>query len=105
MADIVHILPGLNTPAAHAVRPDDRVFVTTDSLSCGPLEPLRDVAEWKARRLSLWRSISQCGIDDFQEDLLGDTAELVSARKIVIWLGTSLDNQLALAFLGALLRT
>ncbi len=104
MPEAVHILSGFNTAAANALRPGDRTFITTDSLSCGPLEPLTDAANWKARRLAFWRSISDFAPDEVLEELLGDTAELVSARKVVIWLGTSLDNQLALAFLVALLR-
>jgi hypothetical protein len=104
MSEVVHILPGFNTAASRAMRPGDRTFVTTDYLSCGPLGPLKDVAEWRTGRLAFWRSISDLAPDEVLEDLLGDTAELLSARKVVIWLGTSLDNQLALAFLVALLR-
>ena len=104
MSEAVHILPGFNTAAARALRAGHRTFITTDSLSCGPLEPLTDPAGWKARRLSFWRSLSDFGPPEGLHDLLGDTAELVSARRVVIWLGTSLDNQLALAFVVGLLR-
>ena len=89
MSEAVHILSGFNTAAAKALRPGDRTFITTDSLSCGPLEPLTDAADWKARRLAFWRGISDFAPDEVLEDLLGDTAELVSARKVVIWEATT----------------
>lgn len=104
MSEAVHILPGFSPDVSRAIRPGERIFVTNDSLSCGPLEPLTDPTEWKARRLSFWRSISEFTSEEVFEHLLGDTTELVSARRVVIWLGTSLDNQLALAFLATLLR-
>jgi hypothetical protein len=104
MCQVVHILRGLNTPASKAMKPDDRVFTTLDSLSCGPLEPLSDLAEWEKRRLSFWRTISPYDPDEEGHEFLGDIPELLSARKLVVWLGTSLDDQMALAWLPGLLR-
>ena len=104
MSQVVHILRGLNTPASQAITPGERVFVTLDNLSCGPLQPIDDLAAWNARRLAFWRSISDYQPAEDADEFLGDTADLIAARRIVIWLGTSLDSQLALAWLPALLR-
>jgi len=104
MARVVHVLPGFNAAAATAFRPNDGVFVMTDRLSCGPLEPLADPAVWRTRRLRFWESAPDLAAHEEPAELLGDTGALVAARRIVIWLGTSLDNQLSLAFMAALLR-
>src|SRR3569623_1456395 len=104
MSRVVHVLPGFNAAAATALRPNDGVFVMTDRLSCGQLEPLADPAVWRTRRLRFWESAPDLAAHEEPAELLGDTGALVAARRIVIWLGTSLDNQLSLAFMAALLR-
>jgi hypothetical protein len=103
MADVVHILRGFNVPVSPAIKTEERTFPTSDSLSCGPLQPLTDVSVWKAQRLSYWRSISDLEPEQ-ERDFLGDPSDLLHARRIVIWIGTSLDSQLMLAWAPALLR-
>lgn len=104
MPPVVHVLGGLNTPASLAISGSDGVFTTLDSLSCGPLPPLTDVSTWNQRRLAFWRSINDYDPGEDEPDFLGDVSQLVSAQRIVLWLGTSLDSQMALAWLPALLR-
>jgi hypothetical protein len=104
MSDVVHILRGFNVPVSPALKAGERRFPTSDSLSCGPLQPLTDISEWKAQRLSYWRSISDYEPEEGDDDFLGDPSDLVQARRVVIWLGTSLDSQLMLAWASALLR-
>ena len=102
-SDAVHILPGFCTDAARDAIGVQRVFEMGDHLSCGQLQPLVDVSAWQAARLSFWRSIT--GWDRPGDcDLVGDTADLVHARRIVLWLEPSLNDQLTLAWLPALLE-
>jgi hypothetical protein len=103
MSDVVHILRGLNKPASKAIVRKDRVFTLLDGLSVGPLEPIADVGQWMERRLSFWRRISDYEPPGKDSYFLGDVSVLRSASKVVVWLGTSLDNQLALAWLPTLL--
>ncbi len=79
------------------------LFVLHDCLSCGPLLPIGDVEAWKTGRLAYWRNLLDM-TDDDPELPVDDTGKLNAADEIVIWLSTSLDDQIALAWLPALLR-
>ena len=74
-----------------------------DCLSCGPLLPIGDVEAWKTGRLAYWRSLLNTNDDDPALPV-DDTGKLKAADEIVIWLSTSLADQIALAWLPALLR-
>jgi hypothetical protein len=102
VADVVHILPGYTEDAARDLVGDEGVFVTSDTLSWGPLPPLLDVADWTARRLAFRRSTGW----DRSEDgaLISDTSPLLAARRLVLRLENTLDDQLTLAWFPALLR-
>jgi hypothetical protein len=104
MPDVVHILRGFNVPVSPAIKADEPMFSTSDSLSCGPLHPIASISEWTAQRLSYWRSISDYEPGEDQDDFIRDPSDLVRARKVVIWLGTSLDSQLMLAWVPAMLH-
>jgi hypothetical protein len=105
MPDVVHILQGTVAATPGTIASSDGVLRLRDALSCGPVAPIVDLASWEARRLSFWREISDGYVDDDDRGLfVGDPSSLASARKVVIWLGTSLDCQMTLASLPALLR-
>jgi hypothetical protein len=103
MSDAVHILPGFCAEAARETVGAQRVFEIGDQLSCGPLQPMVDLSAWQATREAFWRNTTGWDFPGACE-LVGDTEELVRARRIVIWLDASLDDQLALAYLPALLE-
>ncbi|MGO9463110.1 MAG: DUF1835 domain-containing protein [Isosphaeraceae bacterium] len=86
----------------------DIVFLR-DDLSCGPLGVLDDLDSWCAMRAAYWehpeaeppgqrkrRRRSKCVTRNF---VIGDLDRLANADKIVIWLGTGLAEQLALAWM------
>ena len=62
-----------------------------------------DVDAWQGRRLAYWRSLIGV-VDSDTLPLFDDVSALRAADEIVAWLGTSLDSQLTLPWLVALLR-
>src|SRR5450432_787510 len=105
MSRTVHVTTGSSAAAcvsrSGAVGAHDVVLSLNDDLSCGPLSPMTDLAAWRNRLLAFWRGLSP----DMPDDLFGDVEPLADADHVRIWLGTSLSNQIALAWLPALLRT
>jgi hypothetical protein len=78
-------------------------FTVHDGLSIGPLKPLLDANSWNEMRREYWRTL--LGSDEYEEEFpLDDVGKLRSANEIVIWLSTSLDDQIGLAWLPAFLR-
>jgi hypothetical protein len=85
-----------------------------DNLSCGPLAPLDDLDRWCAMRLAFWdhpggkaannRRRRPRSNDVARVELLGRLDRLANASEVRIWLGTGLEDQLALAWLPQLLR-
>jgi hypothetical protein len=102
MADVVHIVPGLRPPELEDADRADRIFEPDDRFSCGPLLPFSTLDEWTTRRFSFWRSVFGEGYE--YGELFGDPSGLARARTVVLWLDASLDSQLTLAWLPALLR-
>jgi Domain of unknown function (DUF1835) len=85
-----------------------------DDLSCGPLVALDDLDSWCAMRQAYWdhaegepaktrkrRRRSNNGTRDY---VFGSLDRLADAHEVVIWLGTGLAEQLALAWMPQLLR-
>ena len=83
-------------------RAEADLFVMHDCLSCGPLLPIGDVEAWQTDRLAYWRSLLKMNDDDPALPV-DDTGKLKAADEIVIWLSTSLADQIALAWLPAFL--
>src|SRR5262245_542787 len=107
MPRVVHVL--LGDSAAGSFKQSeiatDRNDVLTlyDHLSCGPLSPISDVQSWTRGRMAYWRSI----IDSWEpadEGLYADPLGLQASDEIVLWQGTELGDQIALAWLPAFLR-
>jgi hypothetical protein len=104
MSRIVHVTTGSSAAAcvsrSGVVAPHDVVVSLNDDLSCGPLSQMTDLPAWRDRRLAFWRSLSP----DIPDEVLRGVEPLADADHVRIWLGTSLSNQMTLAFLPALLR-
>jgi Domain of unknown function (DUF1835) len=75
-----------------------------DHLGCGPLPPLRFLAQWRDLRRAFWESVERSDPDWPSFDLPDDLAILGDARSITLWLGTGLADQLQLAWLVQALR-
>src|SRR5450432_4210479 len=105
MSRTVHVTTGSSAAAcvsqSGAAAAQDIVVPLNDDLSCGPLSPMTDIAAWRDRRLAFWRGLSP----DMPDDLLGGVEPLADADHVTIWLGTSLSNQMTLAWLPVLLRS
>lgn len=95
----VHVRRGLTAPLP--VDANDEIFTTRDSPSCGPLHPIGDLATWTRQRRAFWHEASG---REAETEAGEDPGVLAKARKVVIWLGTSLDEQIAFASLPAMLR-
>jgi hypothetical protein len=84
---------------------ESELFTMNDTLSCGPLLPIADIASWKAHRAKYWRSIYE-GLDDESDEVpFGDPAAIASADEIQIWLTTELADQIGFVWMVALLRS
>jgi hypothetical protein len=78
-------------------------FTIHDGLSTGPLKELVDADSWYQMRRAYWRTLLASADDE--EDLpVDDVGKLKSAPEIVIWLSTSLGDQIAFAWLPAFLQ-
>lgn len=119
MSDVIHVVPGLLSPELESAGFAEPIFDMVDRLSFGPLLPIADAAEWKAKRLAFWRrstgdELAGLGgapaVEDHVHDescefnFIHDPAALAGARKVTVWLETSLNDQLTLAWLPAFLR-
>jgi hypothetical protein len=103
MSGTVHVLPGDSAASGFAesgVAPGEGSFTVRDSLSCGPLVPITDVPSWERGRAAYWASFGEA----WDESVIDDPAVLAAAERIVLWLGTQLSEQIALAWLPAFLR-
>ena len=90
---------------------DSRQLLTVnDLLCCGPLIPQQHFEDWIAMRQSYWnRLLNLCGMEEtlmseFPRDFYFNYHELEQADKVHIWLGTSLGDQLMLAFVASFFR-
>jgi hypothetical protein len=119
MSDVIHVVPGILPPELESAGFADPIFDMGDRLSMGPLFPIVDAAEWKAKRLAFWRRSTgderaglggDPAVEDHVHDescefnFIHDPSALVGARTITLWLEPSLNSQLTLAWIPALLR-
>jgi hypothetical protein len=107
MSRTVHVLLGSSAAGSFkqsnvASDPLD-VLTLRDLLSCGPLPPIVDVPSWTAGRRAFWNSVAEYP-DTGEEDLYDDPLGLQASDEIIVWLGTGLADQMALAWLPAFLR-
>ncbi len=83
---------------------DDQLLTVNDLMCCGPLLPAKSHEDWVAAREAYWNDVLiACNIEpfpmsDFPRDFYFHYAEMNDADSIHIWLGTSLGDQLMLAF-------
>ncbi len=85
-----------------------------DDLSCGPLAALDDLDSWCAMRQAYWdhaarkpaktRKRKPHSKNVTPDYVLGSLDRLADAHEVVLWLGTGLAEQLALAWMPQLLR-
>ena len=83
---------------------DEQLLTVNDLLCCGPLTPAKTHQAWVATREDYWNGVlTACNIEpfpmsDFPRDFYFHFSEMNEADEIHIWLGTSLGDQLMLAF-------
>lgn len=90
------------------------VVCLRDDLSCGPLGTLDDLNSWYAMRQAYWdhaegqpanrRKRRQPSTRSTQDHVFDNLDRLAQAHEVVIWLGTGLAEQLALAWMPQILR-
>jgi len=106
MSRVVHVVIGESAAGSFkrsGVAADrNDVLVLPDHLSCGPLLPISDVPSWTRQRIAYWRRLWSEASDE-EENLYSNPVGLLSSDAVVIWLGTDLGDQIALAWLPAFL--
>jgi hypothetical protein len=99
-AHVAH-LENATALVARALRTPRRTVVRIgDELSYGPLLGLDDRARFWSARANFWRSF---GVPP--ERFIARESRLRSARRIVLWIGTVLGDQLLLAWMPSYLRS
>lgn len=110
MVHDIQIVPGNMARASleEALSPRGKVLVADYALSYGPLLQWQSIGEWERCREEYWRSLhpSQTGSSRRKgEAELVDNIDLIrSASSIVLWIGTSPDEQLLLVWMVQFLR-
>ena len=111
-----HVLPGES--AAGTFRqafglPNAQVFVDIDNLSCGPLASVEDREAWRRKRRDYWHSVIGSGFGGPKENdnpallydrLSAGKSDLNGADSIFLWFGTTLQEQLLLAWVVTVFR-
>lgn len=85
----------------------EQVLIHHDPLSCGPLQSLDSLEDWRDLRRAYWRSLRPDDGSAYEEDdrdVLTRRERFRGARTITLWLGTGLGEQLMLLWVVALLR-
>ena len=89
--------------------PSENMMVFRDVLSCGPIKPFKDEDSWVLYREEYWhRILADNDIEPYSfhgshRDLFACFEELKNVEEIRLWIGSSLSDQLLLAFLVSLL--
>jgi hypothetical protein len=102
----IHIVPGVSPAGAVKLALGQRncsVIALSDMLSIGPLTNFSSLEAWAHSRLGFLRDdllYENVTVDDVAPDL----SVLTNARFTTVWLGTGAGDQLALAWLCALMR-
>jgi len=107
----IHVAPG--PYAAKRLReglglgPEVRVLVNHDVAHCGPLPPLRSVAEWAGAREAFLAELLGPGearpLLARTDEILANAAALQRAERIILWSAADLHEQLLLVWLAELL--
>src|SRR5262245_25839884 len=102
----VHIVPGVaaaGTVTLALALPSDSVFALVDPLSVGPLANFASLDAWANSRLGFLRD--ELLYEDITVDELApDLAALATSSVTTVWLGAGASDQLALAWICALMR-
>lgn len=88
--------------------PHERIYEQRDNLSHGPLAPLNDPGHWQSLRRAFWQQIPGSAPVNSGDDpdpsalyhrLVSDRKRVRSAERLFLWLGSTLAEQLMLAWL------
>jgi hypothetical protein len=108
MLRTIHVIQGLSAGGCfvQAMHPQPgELLVNEDVLSCGPLPPLRSIAEWGELREAYWDSVASSDDDrPFNRDVLANSEALRNADSVMLWLGIGAAEQLLLAWTVKLLK-
>ena len=80
------------------------ILVLNDELLCGPLKEFTKIEDWVPDRESYWNTIFSDNLMDpipfneYPRDFYSSFEELKTSDEINLWIGCSLSDQLALAF-------
>ncbi len=89
------------------------MLVNIDNLSCGPLVSVEDREAWRRQRREYWHSVMGSGFGGPKEDenpallydrLSAGKTDLNNADTIFLWLGSTLGEQLLLAWIVTVFR-
>jgi hypothetical protein len=110
----LHVVLGSNAAACltrSRVAPPAEILVFADSLSCGPLSPIADLGAWIDGRRAYWSGVGWRQEDAdrvasrfAKGDLIAAAPSDLDADEIITWVGTGLDDQIAVAWLPSFLR-
>ncbi len=85
--------------------PKEEIIVFRDVLSCGPIKSFKDADNWIQYREEYWHkiladnAIEPYSFKDSPRDFFTNFQELKDASEIKLWIGSSLSEQLLLAFI------
>lgn len=95
----------------HRAMAPESIVVDRDVLTCGPLTPIGDFAEWVALREVFWRAACapadpppQPGPAWVYEQLVADRDRFEIAERILLWTGMTLSEYVATGWLIAAFR-
>ncbi len=114
MSRTIHVTLGDCALAEALSIPTSDVVFLRDDLSCGPLGAPDDLNSWYAMRHEFWdhleaqppnsRKRRQPSTRATRDQVFDSLDRLTQAHEVVIWLGTGLAEQLALAWMPQILR-
>lgn len=83
---------------------EEDILIFNDILSCAPLKEYTDMKSWQAFREEYWNQLdpytfeNRSGFSNTERDFYIDFDDFKSAEQYKLWIGTSLGDQLLLAF-------
>jgi hypothetical protein len=110
----LHVVLGSNAATCltrSRVASPAEILVFADPLSCGPLSPIADLGAWIDERQTYWANLGwrEEEADRVRSrfakgDLVAAAPSDLDADEIIAWVGTGLDDQIAVAWLPSFLR-
>jgi uncharacterized protein DUF1835 len=114
-------VPGLDPNAVHLINGDlaaeslkqainaaNRLIVSRDILSCGPVRSFEDLQSWKDWRVGFWRDVlahePQVDLRPPQHGIWENRDRLLAAPRIYAWTATGNTDQFFVAFLFELME-